>query len=209
MSRVDRKNLRKATSVQSSLRFLTNELAEGDEGAFENLHRRLDQGIQRFFARRGVGQEVEQLSQDVWIEAWVAVQEGRYQSERGSLDTFVFGVARTVLRTHRRAKHRDAGKVRWLLGTAASKLEDSRPNAGEVVDRMRSLEALRSCIRTRLSEGERTLLEGLFLDGLSERALARDLGLPRSTINERKAKYLRRLRECLRRRTVTRDRSDL
>lgn len=59
-------------------------------------------------------------------------------------------------------------------------------------------ERLQQCLRL-LPDAERELIHALYFEGLSERQLSKRTGLPQKTINDRKHKALRRLKNWLER----------
>ncbi len=187
----------KGSSSSPSLQALTELALEGSEEAFESLHRRLYQGIQRYFIKRGHASEAELLCQEVWIDVWTALEERRYQPHRRALDAFSFGVARTVLRNHRRQRFRSSHKLSFLDGKKLEDFVDSREEQSTTESDLGSLEDLRWCLKTALDEAERDLLKRLLYEEVSERTLAQESGTPRSTVNDRKTKSFRKLRNCL------------
>jgi len=70
--------------------------------------------------------------------------------------------------------------------------DPSTPFADALPDKL-SLEQMLRCFG-QMSEDGRALLAALYFDGKSERELAKELGIPRMTLNYRKAKALDELR---------------
>lgn len=171
--------------------------ARGDDDAFENIYRRLDGGLRRFFVRRGVtGAElVEELAQRTWVEVWLALREGRYDATRAAVSTFVYAVGFKVWLQHRRRARQDGRQVEENgLGFALAVSQFADP--GDALDLAERVERVRSVLRcggAGLSDDELRLLRAVASGG-SERALAQEFGVAASTINARKAIVLKKLR---------------
>jgi RNA polymerase sigma-70 factor (ECF subfamily) len=174
---------------------------EGDEQAFEELHRRLGGGLSRFIQRRvgGRAELVEELSQMTWVEVWRALHGGRYDPERARITTFVYAIGYKMVLRHLRAAGRPA-ETRLSVDDVADALYGSRLPE-EALHFSELLDAVQDCLhRMRTSHSltaeERAVLAGL-AEGESERALGRRLGAAASTINVRKKVALEKMRKCL------------
>lgn len=183
---------------------------DGDELAFEQLHRRLGGGLRRFFQRRVRGQPdlVEELSQTTWVEVWRALHAGRYDPGRARISTFIYAVGYKMLLRHFRAAQRGPGGAQSVMDrdfvpTATAAAPDDLLHSCELID------AVRDCLRetgTRhgLTDEERVIVAGV-VSGDSERALAERLGIAPSTVNARKRSAFEKLRACLVRKGFARE----
>lgn len=169
---------------------------------FAAAHERYAPGLRRFFARRtgGDAEQVEELMQQTWTEAWKAVSEGRYRPEKAALSTFVYAVANKHWLRMRRAlgsRRRAAGDVESYIAGWID--PDGGPEDLTAVSEL--LTALRQCIADAetawaLTPEELAVIRGL-MDGLPERRLAQDLQVAPSTAHAWKRAALAKMRRCL------------
>lgn len=176
--------------------------AEGDDRAFEELHRRLGGGLRRFIHKRiGAAPEIiEELSQNAWVEVWRALRGGRYDPARARITTFVYAIGYKMVLRYARAAKRDAS-IAALLDEAQHPAQWLTDSTTDFLHQCELLDALRHCLRhtggpLSLSDEERDVVTGSAA-GESERDLARRLGLAASTINARKKTAYAKLRTCL------------
>ncbi len=179
-----------------SLVALAARAAGGDDEAFECIYRRLDGGLRRFFVRRGVsGAELgEELAQLTWVDVWMALRAGRYDSARAAVSTFVYAVGFKVWLQHRRRARQDGRRVEENgigFALAVSQLADPA-DALALAERVERVRSVLHCGGAGLSEEELRLLRAV-AGGGSERSLAQEFGVAASTINARKAIVLKKL----------------
>jgi len=157
-------------------------------------HRRFDPGLRRLFAARGAGaHEADELSQRTWAAVWQAVREGKYDPSRSALSTFVYAVAMKMWLRGRRSAARPPDAVLDL----ADRLLDRGADVGDAAALAELLGRVREALAGDLvSEDDRRVLLALSR-GLSDRDLARELGVAPSTAHARKASALDRLRRAL------------
>jgi RNA polymerase sigma factor (sigma-70 family) len=170
----------------------------GDEGAFQQIHQRLDAGLKRQFLERAGGRAdlADDLSQRTWIAVWRAFQGGKYHPERAAISTFVYAVGVKIWLQHLRANRRPIGQLPATLADAAG--EDADPSLvlklAELLDSLR--EGLKPGNAGPLSEEERWIVQEA-ARGESDRTLAKRLGVAPSTLNVRKRGALDKLRRFL------------
>lgn len=192
---------------------LTTRACEGDEQAFEELHRRLAGGLRRFLARRvgGSVQVLDELSQTAWVEVWRAMRDGRYDPERGRISTFLYAVGYKMVLRHFRdlQRNRETPEPMDGEGRAPSGVVE-RPD--ELLAWCESIDALRDCLHDdttphKLTDEERAVVAGV-VAGETERALSNRLGIAASTVNARKKSAFEKLRKGLAAKGFERDVSE-
>lgn len=162
---------------------LVGRAADGDEAALAALYDRYAGPLYGFGLRRLGDQELaEELVQRVMTRVWRFA--GRYDPDRGGVDTWVFAIARTsVVDLWRRYGHhhrRVEGGVETLGG------EDE-------LERLLAAEALRVAL-DRLSGDHREVLDLAYFQGLSQSEVAARLKLPLGTVKSRTYYALKALR---------------
>jgi RNA polymerase sigma factor (sigma-70 family) len=201
---------RPARRSLSSLEALAARATEGDERAFEELHRRLGGGLRSFLHRRlgGHADLIAELSQATWVEVWRAIRGRRYDPQRARITTFVYAVGNKMLLRHFRV----AGREGRLFSSAVLQAGTASAAADSPEDLLHDcelLDALRDCLQRTdtplsLTAEERTVVTAAAQDE-SERSLARRLGIAASTINARKKTAYAKLRRCLTRKGFGQD----
>ncbi len=187
---------------ESPLRALAGRVAQGDESAFEAIHARLTRGLEQYFLKRngGVVHAAEELVHRTWVIAWRAFQQGRYDPDRAAVSTFVYAIALRVWMQACRDAHRSRTAPVALYDPPANAATDPADLSGNL-HQAELLDALRECLQgpaggADLTDEERALLVE-FSKGASLRELGRRLGVSASTVHERKAAALEKLRVCL------------
>lgn len=183
---------------------------DGDEAAFEELHRRLGGGLRGFFQKR-VGSDsdlIEELSQSTWVEVWRSLDGRRFDPNRARITTFIYAIGYKMVLRHARAARRGRATAPLddcdaLMETWLRELPEDALHGSELID------AVRDCLRRTdtpfsLSHEEREAVIGAARDE-TERALARRLGVAASTVNARKKAAYAKLRQCLTRKGFTAD----
>lgn len=170
----------------------------GDQGAFEQIHLRLEGGLRRQFMDRAGGRTdlADDLSQRTWMAVWKAMQAGKYHPERAAISTFVYAVGVKVWLQHLRKNKRPMGELPEAVADAVR--EDADPSQvlrlAELLDAVR--EGMRASAEGPLSEEERWIVQEA-ARGESDRTLAKRLGVAPSTLNVRKRGALEKLRRFL------------
>lgn len=184
------------------LRELARIAARGEDWAFEEIHRRLSQGLERFLKKRAgsAANIAEELAQRTWVEFWKSLRAGRYDPARAAVSTYVYGVGYKVWLQYARGNRDKLG-----LDPADDLMQallDDQPAPHDVSGAAEHLDALRGCMSATgagayvLTQEERAVLEGLTA-GESERSLATRLNLAASTIHARKQSGFHKLRRCM------------
>lgn len=161
--------------------------AAGDRDAFAALYQRHHLGVYRF-ARTMTGSTA--AAEDVTQEVFLAFMQGldRFDEDRGSLSTYLFGVARNV------SRHRLRKDIR-LVGhnnEGEGELQDPDDDPAQVAIRLESAARVRRYIGG-LSSRYREVLILCDLEELSYEDAAKVLGTPVGTIRSR----LHRARQML------------
>lgn len=172
---------------------LVGRVAEGDEAALAELYRRHAAGVFAVAVRiLRHGEQAEDVVQDLFVRLWD--QPGQFDSDRGSLRSFLLLQARTrsldVLRAEGARRRREhAEGVAELAGDAQLDPEHgtlSEATMGEV----------RAAISV-LTPTEREAIELAFFGGLTYREVAHVLGAPEGTVKSRIRLGLQRMRRTL------------
>ena len=158
--------------------------SEGDSRAGNELFHRHFDTICRFFANK-VSEDVDDLIQ----KTFMACVEGR-ERFRGdaSFRSYLFGVARNVLRRYYRDKRYQ--KIRF--DELESSVHDLAPGASMLIAEKREQELLLHALR-RLPLDHQITLELYYWEALSGRELGEVLGIPEGTVRGR----IRRAKELL------------
>jgi RNA polymerase sigma-70 factor (ECF subfamily) len=135
----------------------------------------------------------EELVQETFVRLWQSAD--RYDPERGSVPSFVFTIARRLAIDLWR---RPSSKPFTELGEA-DREPDRDPD--DVVDQLLVGLNVRDAL-TSLPEGQREVLELLYLQDLTQRQVAERVGVPLGTVKTRAFYGLRSLKEALRQRDV-------
>jgi RNA polymerase sigma-70 factor (ECF subfamily) len=183
-----------------SLQHLTLRAAQGDQEAFAALHQRLGGGLHRLFMERTGGRTelADDFCQKTWVAVWQALEGGKYDPERAAISTFVYAVGYRVWLQHMRS----AGRARAHLDAAAPGMAalglSEDPAAGSRLAEM--IQIVRDCLSGKidcgLSEEERWILRAS-TSGVTDRDLAKRLGVAASTANTRKQAAYDKLRRHL------------
>jgi RNA polymerase sigma factor (sigma-70 family) len=170
----------------------------GDRAAFDALHRRLGGGVRKLFLDRSAGRAdlSEELCQRTWVGVWQSLSAGKYDPTRAAISTFVYAVAFKVWLQHLRGLRRVTGP--------ADAIEASLGTGGDPAEALHGAELIqtvRDCLSTPASQGgltedERWLVQAAG-SGVSDRDIARRLGISPSTANARKRAALEKVRRFL------------
>jgi RNA polymerase sigma-70 factor (ECF subfamily) len=135
----------------------------------------------------------EELVQETFVRLWQSA--GRYDPERGSVTSFVFAIARRLAVDLWR---RPSSRPFTDLEEAGQSLER---DPGDAVDRLLVGLNVRDALGS-LPDGQREVLELLYLQDLTQRQVADRLGVPLGTVKTRAFYGLRTLKEALAERDV-------
>ncbi len=162
---------------------LMDNVAGGFDDALTELYPRYAPYVERV-ARRivGDGADAEDVVQTVFVQLWR--QANRYDARRGSLEAWLFTLARTraldLLRS--RSSRRESPEQPSASPTRSTGIED----------RLAVRRALQS-----LNPPHRRTIELAYYEGMTQTEIAARLGQPLGTIKTRSRVALRRLRQAL------------
>lgn len=170
---------------------LVARLLERDEGALKeliDLHGPMVLGV----ARRVLAEPslAEEVAQDTFVALWR--RPGAYDPGRGSLRTFLLGVARNKaidLVRREEARRRAHEGLQRRSGVEASTEAPASERIEEGLELRRALE--------QLSDAQREALTLAYFGGRTYREVAKELGIPEGTAKTRLRDGLIRLRELL------------
>ncbi len=134
--------------------------------------------------RRLVGPDAEDLSQQVFLDAWRSRE--RFDSSKGSLGAWLAGITRFKAIDHWRA----AGRRPSIPSADAGLYEAVEHDVDRVVDHLVVTKAL-----TKLPAGRREVVELGFYNDLTHTEIAEKLGMPLGTVKS----HMRRGLESLQR----------
>jgi RNA polymerase sigma-70 factor (ECF subfamily) len=173
---------------------LLAQIAGGDLG------RPLEELYDRYAARlHGLGLRLlgdpglaEELVQETFVRLWQSA--GRYDPQRGSVTSFVFTIARRLtIDLRRRPSSRPFAELEADQGPER--------DPGDAVDRLLVGLHVRDALNS-LPDGQREVLELLYLQDLTQRQVADRVGVPLGTVKTRAFYGLRTLKEALAERDV-------
>jgi RNA polymerase sigma-70 factor, ECF subfamily len=147
--------------------------ADGDEDAVATLYDTYARPLYGYGLRRlGDPLLAEELVQAVMTRLWQ--KAARYDSDRGSVRTWVFMIARTTaIDLHRRHSR----------AAPATSVPDEADMADDL-DQLLRAEAVRAAL-DRLTSEHREVLDLAYYRGLTQAEIARRLGLPVGTVKSR------------------------
>jgi RNA polymerase sigma-70 factor (ECF subfamily) len=168
---------------------LFKQALDGDEAAYVRLLNLLEQPIYGYFRRRRVAAEdAEDLTQQVFLT--LLEQADRFDSERGTLRGFLFGIARRVWLA-------SARKGRQSPGILSAELVDSSSTTPDTaLDRAEQLAQIASAIQS-LPETAREVLTLRMQENLSIAQIAESMSLPENTVKSHLFRARARLRDQL------------
>ena len=159
-------------------------VADGDRGAFEELHRRYARSVLGIALRRiGDRGRAEDATQDTFASIWRSAS--RFDPSRGEATSWLYTVARNaIVDGLRRRREPPVEEAPDLASPGPG--PDEEAEQGWVAWRVhRALEVL--------PEQERTVVELGYWSGLSQSEIAGYLGIPLGTVKTRTRAALRRL----------------
>lgn len=166
-------------------------------GAFERLYRESRDDVYAYLAYL-LGDRT--LAEDVLAQTFEKAyrKRGRFDSRRGELRAWVFGIARNLaldeLRRGRREIVLDGAVMDGAVldGSAAFTASASGAGADEAVERLAVAAALRT-----LDTRDRELVALKFFAGLGNREIARVVGRSETNVGSQLHRAIRKLREVL------------
>jgi RNA polymerase sigma-70 factor (ECF subfamily) len=167
---------------------LLAQVADGDHGAFEELHRRYARSVLGIALRRlGDRGRAEDVTQDTFASVWRSA--ARFDPSRGKATSWLFTVARNaIIDGLRRRPEATVDNPPELPAT------DPRPD--EAAESEWVSWRVHRALETLPSE-ERSLVELAYWSGLSQSEIAARVGIPLGTVKTRTRSALRRLADEL------------
>jgi RNA polymerase sigma-70 factor, ECF subfamily len=169
---------------------LLDRVAEGGAGSAEALLDRYG-GLVWSLARRFCPDraEAEDAVQEIMVEVWKSVRQGRFDASKGSETTFVATIARRRLIDRLRRRRISASELAPEIAQApsparsASELGEDARKAAEVLDE--------------LSEAQQTAIRMAVMHGLTHEQVAQATGMPLGTVKTHIRRGLIRMRQVL------------
>ncbi|MBC7925090.1 MAG: RNA polymerase sigma factor [Bryobacteraceae bacterium] len=153
--------------------------AKGDESAFTDLYRRRQQAVYRFaLGMSGRSDVAEEVTQDVFLS--VIRQPGRFDESRGTVQSFLFGIARNLVLRHCERDRRDV----FLQDDRDVDLEADTPDVLASLATQQTVAAVREAV-LRLPPSYREVVVLCDLEEMSYAAAAEVLGVPVGTVRSR------------------------
>jgi RNA polymerase sigma-70 factor (ECF subfamily) len=152
----------------------------GHAAAFSELLRRHGQAVHAYLARRGGRDAADDLLGEVWLRAYARRQQ--YDERWPNARPWLYGIARNVLREHRRHARPDVSfgerGARWDAS------EDPWPAVDDRLDATAQMARLRHAL-AQLASGDRDVLLLVTWEGLTPAEAAIALGIPAGTARSR------------------------
>lgn len=167
-------------------------VADGGAGSAEALLDRYG-GLVWSLARRLCADraEAEDAVQEIMVEVWKSVQQGRFDASKGSETTFVATIARRRLIDRLRKRKL---KTSELVGDVAS--SGSASGADRSADLGDDARAAAQVLEE-LSEAQQTAIRMAVLHGLTHEEVAQATGMPLGTVKTHIRRGLMRMRDKL------------
>jgi RNA polymerase sigma-70 factor (ECF subfamily) len=174
-------------------RDLVRRVAEGDVWAFEAIYDRYNAQVLRFALRVTGGQRAaEEVTQDVFVSFWRSA--GRYDTDRGALNTWLFAIARNRSVDWLRREARHAGGLQ-IDDAQVQDLEAAERTEQLVADRERSTRVRQ--LLTGLPHEQRRVIELTYFRELTHSEIATADNIPLGTVKGRQRLGLKRLHRTL------------
>ncbi|MFG0259803.1 MAG: RNA polymerase sigma factor [Phycisphaerales bacterium JB041] len=169
---------------------LLDRVAAGGEQSAEALLDRyggLVWSLARRFCRDRA--EAEDAVQEIMVEVWKSVRQGRYDASKGSETTFVATIARRRLIDRLRRRRLKTSELAMDVASPKPQQTDS----GELTEESRAA----SEVLERLSEAQQTAIRMAVLHGLTHEEVAQATGMPLGTVKTHIRRGLIKMREML------------
>ena len=173
-------------------RRLLARVAQGDADALGELYDRYGRVVFGTLCRTVSSPEVaEEVAQNAFHSVWR--QAGSYRPERGSVRTWLLGIARNAAVDWRRTKGKRMARDIGIEG--AAELVDEMKVDERVMARLRA-EHVRAAVAL-LPREQRDVLSLAFWSGMSQSEIAERTGTPLGTVKSRVRLGMAKLRESL------------
>jgi len=169
-------------------RHLVARMAEGDTAALRELHELQVARVHAVVARiLGDREEAREAIQDAFVKAWQ--RAGSYRSDRGEVISWLLFIARNVAIDRVRAKaRRDLALTALAAETIAP---GDTPSEATLTDQREILDTQLAA----LTPGQRQAVELAFYSGCSQTEIARQMGVPVTTVKNHLNRGLNKLRQ--------------
>jgi RNA polymerase sigma-70 factor (ECF subfamily) len=176
---------------------LADEVGQREAGGgpadwFEGLYRANVAAVTAYFARRTADPHVvADLTSDTLVTAITSA--GSFDPVKGTVRSWIFGIARHVYAAHCEAHGRQQGRLLRVAGRRDLEAD----HLGELIDRIDAERAGRSLIAglADLPDGDRALVELVDIVGLAPKEAAAALGVTSGAVRIRLMRARARLRE--------------
>jgi RNA polymerase sigma-70 factor (ECF subfamily) len=161
-----------------------------EPGSFDRTFAEYAPRVRSYFLRQGLPVPLaEEIVQEVMLTVWR--QSALFDEKKGSMDTWVFTIARNRLIDSVRRRKRPEPDPEDPCWVGERELRAPSPEAETALHER--VTALRSAFET-LPEDQRRVLEGLYFDGQSMSEHAEATGVPLGTVKTRARLALRALK---------------
>jgi RNA polymerase sigma-70 factor (ECF subfamily) len=176
-------------------RELVQRIRAGDEDAYRELFRRYAPNALAL-ARRVVRQPflADEIVQEVFLAVWRS-PEG-YDEARGSVRSWLMGMVHHRAVDAVRREEAQRRRVEDLSSADAEPQEDLAERVAEAVDLPQERRAVRAAL-DELPEEQRTVIELMYFQGMSQSTIASELAVPLGTVKSRTLLAMRRMRAAL------------
>lgn len=181
-----------ASREQQELAALMQCLANGDRNALQPLYKRTSAKLYGICLRLlGSPEDAQDVLQTVFLTAWQ--KAGAFDPAKASPITWL-----AILARNRAIDRLRQSKAGFEDIDAAAEVADDHPSALDVISAAEDREQLNHCFEE-LEERPKAMIRAAFLDGATYPELARNEGVPLSTMKSWIRRGLLRLRECMER----------
>lgn len=154
-------------------------LAEGDGDSWQEFLRREIPALFGMFMRRWPNRSLaEELVQKTVFDAIRGF--GSYDSAKGSAEEWIFGIARNNIRLEIR-RRASRGSVDGDISCYLDSI-DTEPLPDEILEQKETAELVKAAMG-RLESKEQAVLRGKYLEGLSAREIAREIGVTEKAVH--------------------------
>ena len=171
-----------------SLEDLAIRVMNGDPEAFEEIYRRKDDGVRSTLFRKVCSDDVEDLSQEIWVRVWDSLT-GKGYDPRFRFESYLYGIVRNVI-------CRYYSQAELVSSDTGSSVLEKEHDSDVFLD-VFLIDTLWDAWDTAISDDDRIVLNLVFWQDLSEAEAAARLGIARSTLHDRKRAALRKLERAL------------
>lgn len=167
---------------------LMRRVANGNWEALRELYQRYSSGVYHLAQRRlNDKRAAEEVVQDIFLRVWH--HASRWDETRGSAQTWILVIARSIIYDYLRSCH---NKESWLGDEMLDRIVDPSDPINEFID----LESLNEML-AQLPQEQRQIVKMVYVDGWPSSRIAQTLNLPVGTVKSRLRLALDHLRRQL------------